>query len=240
MFPMRGAGDYIDTNPPSGPGAGDNIVVADPPRLMNGGAGNYLPSTFSVAVINSELLHVEFQAGDEERRNFRIIHQSPFGPSLVIDLSGEDMTVTPLTPGGEYELICEVWLGGSFVGFESSLFYVPVDVEDPEGNIVAQTMPRQFGILEALTYAVGKELQYIGGVPATRSTEDLLPSGKILRVKSTLGFADSGSVRVEGFLLPYTEKTDTAFLLRDPGYLILPTGSLVMSDVRSIPSRRPR
>jgi hypothetical protein len=240
MFPMRGAGDYIDTNPPSGPGAGDNIAVADPPRLMNGGAGNYLPSTFSVTVINSELLHVEFQPGDEDRRGFRIIHRPPFGPSLVISLSGEGMIVTPLTPGGEYELICEVWLGGSFVGFESSLFYVPVDVEDPEGNTVAQAMPKQFGLLEALTYAVGKELQYIGGVPATRSTEDLLPGDTILRVKSTLGFADSGSVRVEGFLIPYTEKADTAFLLREPIYLILAAGSLVVSDVRAIPSRRTR
>jgi hypothetical protein len=186
-----------------------------------------------VTVLNSQLLQLD----DLDYRDFSLSVVPPFDGSLTISFSEGLLEITPLTPGGEYTISCKKYVDDIYDSDESATFLVPTDVENPAGQVIATTKPRPFGLLEALTFAAGKELQAVGGMPTTRVAKDLQPGETILLVRSTLGFPSSGKIRVEGLLVAYSEKVDTAFRLAEPLYAVLGVGSVVASDVKSIESR---
>jgi hypothetical protein len=188
----------------------------------------------TVTVENSELLNLGEVA---DFRDFQFSVAQPFGNVLAVELVGGLLQVTPLTPGGEYSLTCKRYVDDVFDSDEQATVVAPPDLSSPDGDIIAIQEPRPFGILEALSFAVGKELQSVGGAPATRVTADLLPGRRLLRVRSTLGFPSSGRISVEGLNIPYVAKADTAFLLEDGIYSLLNVGTLVMSDVKAIEYR---
>jgi hypothetical protein len=191
----------------------------------------------SVIVNNSEELDVVQSGGPTTSflSDFKLSSRAIFSKSFVLSedrisiAPGVRLKVTPLTPGGEYTLNFKA--DGLA---DSDDFTVPVGVENPAGETIALTMPREHGVLEALTFAVGKELQNTWGRPATRTTANYSPGDEVLQVGSTLGFSSSGYISVDGVLIQYTEKADTAFLIGDYRYVSFSRGSIVTSDVKSV------
>jgi hypothetical protein len=187
-------------------------------------------ATPTVLVINNELLQVTSAVPPDSAS---LTTSDPWAPAYVVDIDGSSFSTTPLTPGGSYTLVLVI------LGSEVLIpFTVPIGVEDPDGFIVAQKEPRVWGVLEALTWAISKELQFIGGRPASRTTHDLAIGDTILRVNSTLGYPESGFIFLEGLMLEFTSKTDTAFeLVPTFRAQAIPQGSLVVSKTNSIPPR---
>lgn len=64
-------------------------------------------------------------------------------------------------------------------------------------------------LLEALTFAVGKEIQEVGGRPMVFVTANFAPGDTVLHVSTTLGLHDVGVVWSEGEELAYTHRTPT-------------------------------
>lgn len=90
-------------------------------------------------------------------------------------------------------------------------------------------------LLEALTYAFGKEVQFVDGRPVTRTTGDFAPADTELNVHSTLGFPSAGVVWLYGREFQYTGKTDTSFTGIDAWRpLTIPRGSYVVSATRRL------
>jgi hypothetical protein len=106
--------------------------------------------------------------------------------------------------------------------------------------VVASKLPAQFALLESLTFAIGKMVQSIGGRPSCRVATDCAAGSTVLLVNSTLGFPRSGSLEADGGSYSYVDKCDTAFVLSQPLFFPLATGDLLISDVKSIPPRRPQ
>lgn len=201
------------------------------PRAELGSVMFSIPfATPTVVVVNNELLEVTSAITIDSAT---ITTTDPWSPAFVTSIDGADFHTTPLTPGGSYVLVLVI------LGSEVLIpFTVPVGVEDPEGSIVAQKEPRVWGVLEALSWAISKELQFIGGRPSSRTTHDLAIGDTILRVNSTLGYPDRGFLFIEGLLLEYTSKADTAFqLVEDFRARVIPQGTLVVSKTNSIPPR---
>lgn len=86
-----------------------------------------------------------------------------------------------------------------------------------------------YRILEALTYAAGKQLQELSGAPACRLVTNFDVFDTVMWVTSTLGFPDAGFIRIAGLLLEYTSKTSQSFTLAAPAlrYPVIPQGSMV-------------
>jgi hypothetical protein len=229
--PLPGAGDFLDYQLPIS-GAG-NYLTGTFPGL---GAGDFLLDlSFSVEVINNVILR---------QQGCRILTLSPavaWADRSFLVSSDEDLVqVTPLTPGASYALVVVQVdpLTGADLTEKALILEVPASVLNVDGKVVASLVPRQFGILEALTFAAGKLIQSVGGVPACRVAEDASTSSSIIFATSTLGFPRSGFLNIEGQLLEYIDTCDTAFVLKNNLFNPVYAGLVITSDVRSIPPRR--
>jgi hypothetical protein len=230
MLPVPGAGDYLNEGLfPEGAGNGA-------PSPVGSGAGDYLLELpFSLKLLNNVIIR---------ETSCRILTLAPLNPSsdrsFFVEREGGLCRVTPLTPGSDY--LVTVMVIDPETGDESYidtlLLHVPSFVEDADGVVVASKIPRQHYLLEALTYAVGKVVQSLGGKPSCRITEECVIGGRVLFVNSTLGFARSGDFLLNGRPISYIDKCDTAFILEQPTMFDLPEGELCVSVVKSIPPRR--
>lgn len=226
-FPPGGAGNFLLTATP-GTGCGDPLL--DIPVILN------------VRIINSESIEIVASRA-VLLENFSLEELVPYGRSFVLSYTRTApdtylLTLTPLTPNGVYRLFCEqVEVEGLLrLGVDVGML-VPPGLENPEGRVIAMTRPRPFGLLEALTFAAGKELQSVGGRPTTRVTENFPIGGQFLRVRSTLGFPAAGSISIDGIKVEYSEKADTAFKLASYNIVEFAAGDLVVSVTRDIESR---
>jgi hypothetical protein len=68
-------------------------------------------------------------------------------------------------------------------------------------------------LLEALTYAFGKQVQFAAGVPSCVLRADLGPFDTTVYVDSTIGFPAYGWVRIGERLLEYVSRTSQSFQL---------------------------
>jgi hypothetical protein len=81
-------------------------------------------------------------------------------------------------------------------------------------EVPADTVPRGMKVLEVITYAFGKQVQYAMGLPSCLLKADLGPFDTVLYVDSTLGFPPRGWVRVGELLLEYVSRNAQSFTLR--------------------------
>lgn len=110
------------------------------------------------------------------------------------------------------------------IAASNGLYAVPA-----EFTALAGVVPSGYKLLEALTYAAGKQLQDLSGMPACKLLTNLDVFDDTLYVSSTLGFPPRGWIRLGGLLLEYTSKTSQSFTLRAAvlRYPLIPQGSLV-------------
>jgi hypothetical protein len=103
-------------------------------------------------------------------------------------------------------------------------------------EVPADTEPRGMKLLEAITYAFGKQLQYAMGVPACVLRADLGLFDTTMYVDSTIGFPDRGWLRVGELVLEYTSRTAQSFALRAASlvYPKISKGTSVYSEVSLI------
>jgi len=236
--PSPGAGDFFGTSPAAGAG---NYLNRPYPGLGLGDPLLDLPTILNVTIINSELIRV-VTSYPCVLDSFRLQETPPYGRAFVLSYDGVGsdtylLTTTPLTPDGPYRLVCaQVVLNGMLRVPIQIEMLAPTALKNPAGDVIAALRPRAFGILEALTYAAGKELQAVRGRPTTRITENFAIGDSFLRVKSTLGFPPSGSISVDGVKVSYSEKADTAFLLKEYHLVEFAAGEIVSSVTQDIES----
>ena len=82
----------------------------------------------------------------------------------------------------------------------------------PSGIIPTYDPDLPYGLLEAYTNAVGRQVQRMIGVPMTRVRIDLGPTDTLLFVETTLGFSESGELWIGNQRYSYTGKTASAFV----------------------------
>ena len=103
-------------------------------------------------------------------------------------------------------------------------------------TVPADTLSQGKKILEAITYAFGKQVQYTAGVPAAMLRADVGPFDTLLYVDSTLGFPARGWLRIGEMVLEYTARNAQSFTLRQAS-LVYPKvrrGTAVYSEVTLI------
>jgi len=103
-------------------------------------------------------------------------------------------------------------------------------------DVPADSLSQGKKVLEAITYAFGKQAQYTNGVPACALRADLGPFDTVLYVDSTLGFPAQGWVRIGELVLKYTSRTAQSFTLEQAS-LVYPKvrrGTAVYSEVTLI------
>ena len=157
------------------------------------------------------------------------------------------VTFTLTGPGDPIVLGYTVQLDGSFLvtvlgGIPLQSYTVSVYVPSVGVTLTAfivwqaEAEPLGYKILEALTYAFGKQVQELGGVPCTHIINDLDIYDTIVQVKSTLGFPRIGWIRIGAMLVEYISKTSESFTLRTPAlrYPIVQAGTRVLLAVEKI------
>jgi hypothetical protein len=131
---------------------------------------------------------------------------------LLLVLGATPKTLTAITiSDGAYE--------------ETIAYEVPADPLSPGKKV-----------LEAITYAFGKQVQFTAGVPASLLRADVGPFDTVLYVDSTLGFPPRGWLRLGELVLEYTSRTAQSFTLRQAS-LVYPKvrkGTAVYSEVTLI------
>jgi hypothetical protein len=240
-----GAGDSLLTPAPIGAGDSfpDPIVPDDllieagfnpgqPP--VSAGSGNTLPAEARIEVQTNSLL-VEVSCTIESLEPALPCADRAF----VVGRSGDQVRVTPLSPGMSYiaHVVSVDALGIEIRG--GIPFQVIASVKNSEGYVVASRAPREFWLLEALTFAIGKVVQAVGGSPACRAVEDVQVGSSLLLVNSTLGFPRSGELIVGATRIKYKDTCDTAFLLEEPVLLPVRTNTVVLSAAKAT-LRRPQ
>lgn len=103
-------------------------------------------------------------------------------------------------------------------------------------EVPADTLSPGKKVLEAITYAFGKQAQYTNGVPSCALRADLGPFDTVLYVDSTLGFPAQGWVRIGELVLKYNSRTAQSFTLEQAS-LVYPKvrkGTAVHSEVTLI------
>lgn len=156
------------------------------------------------------------------------------GVAILEASSTDDTTwtlfVSGLLPGYTYSIECYV------VGVLEDTIALVVGTGAPFIDYSAFPLPWPAKVLEALTFAFGKESQHMAGVPATHLLSNYTALDPYLYVKSTLGFPDAGSVRINGRTFQYTSRTPTAFngVTGEFIYWNIPRGSRVVSVTRDI------
>jgi len=152
------------------------------------------------------------------------------GPELVqVTFTGtpvpSPVTFTVTGPGGVFVLEVTPQLDGTFLVVVPGMLPLQMYAMVATSGDIVVIMPYQalasyeplgMKLLEALTYALGKECQEHAGAPETYSTHPLNYTDTVLRVRSTLGFPVRGWVRLGAMLLEYTSKTATTLTLRVP------------------------
>lgn len=110
------------------------------------------------------------------------------------------------------------------IAASNGLYAVPA-----EFDALAGTTPSGYKILEALTYAAGKQLQALSGQPGCVLRANLDVFDTTLYVSSTLGFPEAGWIRLGGLLLEYVSKTSQSFTLRTAAlrYPLIPQGAII-------------
>jgi hypothetical protein len=100
----------------------------------------------------------------------------------------------------------------------------------------AWPLPFSKKLLESFLFAVSKELQYIGGSPATVLARNYTSGQYGFLVKSTLGFSQSGSLWVGNDLWYYTGKTVTSFfgLTTEYPFVNIPAGTAIRPNISGI------
>lgn len=110
-------------------------------------------------------------------------------------------------------------------------------LESTDAYIVpVDSVPAGMKVLEALTHAFGKQVQYTAGMPACVLKADLELFDTQVAVSSTLGFPPQGWLRIGDQLLQYTSRTSQSFALLAPA-LIYPKvrkGTVAHSEVSLI------
>lgn len=98
--------------------------------------------------------------------------------------------------------------------------------------VPADDVPAGAKLLEAMTYAFGKQLQAVNGVPTCTMKQALDIFDNVIYVDSTLGFPSRGWIRVAELVLEYTSRTSQSFALREPAlrYPKLNRGSTIYLD----------
>jgi len=101
---------------------------------------------------------------------------------------------------------------------------------------VASLVGPGYKLMEAITYACGKALQELAGMPATKMTANLDVTDTVVQVTSTLGFPNRGWLRMAGLVLEYTGRTTQSFTLVEPvlRYPIIPEGTRIFLAVELI------
>jgi hypothetical protein len=237
--PTPGAGDILGSLPAAGMG---NYFNRPFPGLGLGDPLLDLPTILNATIINSELIRI-VTSYPCLLETFKLQEFPPYGRAFVLsyDRTAPDtyfLVTTPLTPNGPYVLSMEqVVLDGMLRVPLSIAILAQPDLENPAGEVIAMIRPRPFGLLEALTFAAGKELQAIGGRPTTRVTEDSSAGSRFLRVRSTLGFPQSGTISIDGVKVSYVDKVDTAFELAEYSLAQFTIGEIVSSVHQDIESR---
>ena len=103
-------------------------------------------------------------------------------------------------------------------------------------EVPADSVPSGKKILEAITYAFGKQVQHTAGVPSCTLRADLGTFDTVMYVDSTLGFPARGWLRLGELVLEYTSRTAQSFTLKAPA-LVYPKarrGNAVYSEVALI------
>jgi hypothetical protein len=148
------------------------------------------------------------------------------------------VTLTVTGPGDPVVLGYVVQLDGSYL--VTVLGMIPLQSYIIEATSGPYTVPAGYTalpgdtragyrILEALTYAAGKQVQDLSGVPACQMVTDFDVFDTVMYVTSTLGFPPAGYLRVSGLLLEYTSKTSQSFTFPAPvlRYPLIPQGTPV-------------
>ena len=110
------------------------------------------------------------------------------------------------------------------------------DTDTVEYEVPADPLSNGKKVLEAITYAFGKQAQYTNGLPSCTLRADLGPFDTVLYVDSTLGFPAQGWARIGELVLKYTSRTAQSFTLEQAS-LVYPKvrkGTAVYSEVTLI------
>lgn len=107
---------------------------------------------------------------------------------------------------------------------------------DDSYEVPADAVPHGAKLLEAITYAFGKQLQHVSGSPVCTLRKDLGIFDTVLHVDSTLGFPSTGWVRLGELVLEYTSRTSQSLTLRTSAlrYPMIRRGTLAYLDVTMI------
>ena len=91
-------------------------------------------------------------------------------------------------------------------------------------------------LLEAITYAFGKQAQFCGGMPSCVLRADVGLFDTVLYVDSTMGFPARGWVRVGERVLEYTSRTSQSFALKEAAFVYpkIARGTALYSEVNLI------
>lgn len=103
-------------------------------------------------------------------------------------------------------------------------------------EVPADSLSQGKKVLEAITYAFGKQVQYAAGLPSCVLRADVGTFDTVLYVDSTLGFPARGWIRIGELSLEYTSRTAQSFTLRAPTlvYPKIRKGVPVYSEVHLI------
>jgi hypothetical protein len=124
------------------------------------------------------------------------------------------------------------------IPYSTVLVTVADGAETATDSYVVPADPYRQGskILEALTYAFGKQVQFTAGVPSCVLRADLGPFDVVVYVDSTIGFPARGWVRLGDRSLEYVSRTSQSFTLAAPSmvYPYANRGTALFSAVHLI------
>lgn len=140
------------------------------------------------------------------------------------------LTTDYLRPGREYVL--EVTTDDP--DSDTDTFTIPTTA--PWIDYTKWPLPFPKKLLEASTYAFGKELQFLGGQPETYLAENYVAQSTTMKVGSTLGAQPSGTATVAGQRFSYTSKTPTHLMGVSGDWVFdnIPKGVKVVFDAKAV------
>lgn len=145
------------------------------------------------------------------------------------------LLITGMMPGYAYYVVPD--LGD---GFKLTAIDFDIPAEAPFLDYSAFPLPYPAKLLEALTFAMGKEAQHTNGTSCTHLLGNYSANETSFYVKSTLDFPPYGTIRVLNRRFTYTSKTANSFdgLSGDFTAFNLPKGAKVFLVTREILPRQ--